>query len=474
MKLYEPIEDPKAKDWTPHPYQRKAIAFMIQQACAGLFLDPGLGKTSITLAALKILKKKQFMTSALVVAPLRVAHSVWPREVEKWNDFKELKVVVLHGSKKESALKEKADIYVINPEGLEWLLADKGKRLKALGCNVLVIDESSKFKHTGTRRFKLLKPVLGQFRRRYILTGTPAPNGLMDLFGQVFILDMGRSFGPYITKFKRDFFDPTGFGGYTFVPKEGTDERIQELIRPLIMRLDGEDLLTLPEIVYNNIYVDLPTPARKVYDELAEEMIAQLESLEVVTAMSAAAASLKCRQVANGGIFLQQDGQEFTTRRTWENLHAEKTTALADLAEELNGQPLFVAYDFEHDRERIRKHFPHAVIASDYSAKKFVEVEKAWNRGDIQMLAGHPASLGHGLNMQEAGQHVVWHSMTWDLELYDQFIRRVRRQGNQHAQVFVHHILARNTVDIPMLRALRRKGTIQSRLLDALKEIVEG
>lgn len=467
--FYETIEDPVSKPWTPHAYQKKAVKFMIQQGAAGLFLDPGLGKTSITLGALKILKRQGMMSAALIIAPLRVAHSVWPAEVTKWTDFKDLKVVVLHGSKKELALKEKADIYVINPEGLDWLLTDN--RFRQLGADVLVIDESSKFKHTGTRRFKALRPILSKFRRRYILTGTPAPNGLLDLFGQIFILDLGRSFGPYITKFKRDFFDPTGFGGYTFVPKEGTQERIQDLIKPLVMRLDGEDLLELPEIVYNNIYVDLPPHARKVYEELEEEMITQLESLEIVTAMSAAAASLKCRQVANGGIFLQREVRGALASDRWEDLHNEKVIALADLAEELNGQPLFVAYDFEHDRERIRKHFPKAIIASDYSAKRFVEIEKAWNQGKIEMLCGHPASLGHGLNLQDAGQHVVWHSMTWDLELYDQFIRRVRRQGNQHSQVFVHHILARGTVDLPMLRALRRKGGVQSRLLDALKEI---
>jgi len=466
---YEPIEEPKAVAWKPHPYQKKAVKFMISQGAAGLFLDPGLGKTSITLAALKLLKKQGFMKAALIIAPLRVAYSVWPSEVEKWTDFQDMKVVVLHGSKKEQALREPADIYVINPEGLDWLFSDN--RFKQLGADVLVIDESSKFKHTGTRRFKALKPFLSKFRRRYILTGTPAPNGLLDLFGQIYILDLGRSFGPYITKFKRDFFDPTGFGGYTLVPKEGTDERIQDLIRPLVMRLDGEDLLDLPELVYNNIYIDLPSAARKVYDELEEEMISQLESMEVITALSAAAASMKCRQVANGGVFLQLEDRPAVNSHRWENLHNEKCIALEDLAEELNGQPLFVALDFEHDKERLRKHFPKAIIASDYKASKFKEVEDAWNRGEIPMLIGHPQSLGHGLNLQKAGQHVVWHSLTWDLELYDQFIRRVRRQGNQHAQVFVHHIIARGTIDIAMLRAINRKDKVQSRLLDALKEI---
>ena len=469
-RAWEIFDEAKPVAWKPHPYQKKAMKFMLAQGAAGLFLDPGLGKTSITLGALKVLKNKGLMNAALIIAPLRVCHSVWPAEVKKWKDFGELKVVVLHGAKKNESLKEKADIYVINPEGLDWLFA--ANNFKSLGCDVLVIDESSKFKHTGTRRFKALKPFLAKFKRRYILTGTPAPNGLLDLFGQIYILDLGRSFSPYITKFKRDFFDSSGFGGYTFVPKSDTEERIQELLKPLVMRLDGEDLLQLPELVYNNIFVDLPPSARKIYDELAVEMLTVLDSMEVVTAQGAAAASLKCRQVANGGLFLQLDHTPAVNSQRWEDLHTEKIDALRDLAEELNGQPLFVALDFEHDKERIRKHFPKAVIASDYSAKRFAaEIEPAWNRGEIQMLAGHPGSLGHGLNLQEAGQHVVWHSLTWDLELYDQFIRRVRRQGNKHTHVFVHHIMARGTVDLAILRAIKRKGTIQDRLLDALKEV---
>lgn len=468
---YVPIEPevPASMTWSPHDYQKKAIKFMIGQGAAALFLDPGLGKTSITLGTLKILKRDKLMSAALIIAPLRVAHSVWPQEVEKWTDFKDMKIVVLHGAKKEKALKEKADIYVINPEGLEWLFTEN--RFKNLNADILVIDESSKFKHTSTRRFKFLKPMLSKFRRRYILTGTPAPNGLLDLFGQIYILDLGKSLGPYITKFKRDFFDPTGFGGYTLVPKADTEETIYELIKPLVLRLNGEELLELPKLIYNNIYVDLPEAARKVYRELEEEMITVLENLEVVTAQSAAAASLKCRQVANGGLFLQLEHTAAVASDRWKNLHNEKVEALADLQDELNGQSLFVAIDFEHDRERLRKHFPKAIIASDYSPKAFVEVEKSWNRGEISMLIGHPSSLGHGLNLQKGGQHVVWHSLTWDLENYDQFLRRIRRQGSPYDKVFVHHILARGTVDINILRALRRKDSVQNRLLTAMEEI---
>lgn len=454
--------------WNPHDYQKKAIKFLLEHAAAGLFLDPGLGKTSITLAAIKILKAKGLLERALIVAPLRVCYTVWPREVEKWTDFGNLKVVVLHGGKKEQALKEKADIYVINPEGLEWLCSNN--RLKALGVDTLVIDESSKFKHTGTRRFKTLKPTLAKFRRRWILTGTPAPNGLMDLFGQVYILDLGRALNPYITKFRAEFFDPIGYGGYTWVPKPDTESRITELLKPLTLRLAAEDYLKLPELVENNIYVDLPPGARRVYDELESQMLATLDSLDVVTAMSAAAASIKCRQVANGGIFLQLDETPAVHSDKWKNLHNAKTEAVVDLIEELNGQPVLIAYDFEHDRDRLRKALPNCVFASDYSAKKFSDVERAWNAGEISELAGHPMSLGHGLNLQAVGQHVIWHSMTWDLELYLQFIRRILRQGNRHKRVFCHHILARGTVDMAMARAMKVKTNNQNKLLNALNE----
>jgi SNF2 family DNA or RNA helicase len=462
---------PPAVPWVPHDYQKKAIKFLLEHGSAGLFLDPGLGKTSITLAAFKILKAQGLVERALIVAPLRVCYAVWPREVEKWADFGHLKVTVLHGAGKEKALKDKSDIFVINPEGLEWLCTDG--RMKALGVDTLVIDESSKFKHTGTRRFKTLKPTLHRFRRRWILTGTPAPNGLMDLFGQVYILDLGNALGPYITKFRSEFFTPAGFGGYSWVPKPDTDVRITELLKPLTLRLAAEDYLTLPKLVENNIYVDLPAESRRIYNDLETEMLSVLDSMEVVTALSAAAASVKCRQVANGGIFLQLDHTPALHSDKWQNLHTAKTDAVSDLIEELNGQQVLLAYDFEHDRDRLRKALPTAIFASDYSAKKFSDVERAWNAGDIPILCGHPQSLGHGLNLQSIGQHIVWHSLTWDLELYLQFIRRILRQGNPNTHVFCHHIVARNTVDEALLRAMKSKAKVQNRLLDALKEYRE-
>lgn len=460
----------QAENWRPHNYQKKAIQFLLEHAAAGLFLDPGLGKTSITLGAIRILKREGIINRVLIIAPLRVCYSVWPREVEKWADFNHLRIEILHGSDKDKAIRRDADIYVINPEGLDWLLTDG--RMKVLDADTLVIDESSKFKHPNTRRFKNIKPTLPRFKRRWILTGTPAPNGLMDLFGQVYILDLGKSLSPYISHFRREFFEQTGFGGFTWVPKHGAEEMIHELLRPMTLRLSAEDYLDMPELIQNNVFVDVPEKAMRVYKELEEHLIAQLEGGDVVTAMSAAAASMKCRQVANGGLYRQPEDPVATKGERWAHLHDAKTEAVLDLVEELSGQPVLIAYDFEHDRDRLLKALGKDTpyIGGGVSAKASKEIEAAWNAGEIPVLLGHPQAMGHGLNLQESGGHIIWHSLTWDYELYDQFIRRIWRQGNTGKHVIVHHVVARDTIDEAILKSLKVKKKTQNALLSALKD----
>jgi SNF2 family DNA or RNA helicase len=433
---------------------------MLENACAGLFLDPGLGKTSITLAALKILKREKLAGKVLIVAPLRVCYSVWPKEAEKWKDFAAYKILLLHGKDKEKNLVKEADIYLINPEGLSWLFA---RNFKALGFDVLVIDESSKFKATNTQRFKLLRPILPYFRRRYILTGTPAPNGLMDVFGQIFILDLGAALGRFITHYRNTYFYPSGFGGYEWRLQEGAEQRIQEKLKPLTMRLEARDYLELPELIINQIDVELPSAARDVYNEMERDLFTALEKGEVV-ADNAAAASTKCRQMANGGVY--GDG------RVIHNLHMEKAEAVKDLIEELQGTPALIAYDFEHDLQRLLKALgkdtPH--IGGGVSPKRAAEIERAWNAGELPVLLGHPASVAHGLNLQNAGNHIIWHSLTWNFENYDQFNQRVLRQGSRHKKVFVHHIVCRDTIDEAILMSLRSKDKTQKSLLNGLKE----
>lgn len=475
--------------WKPHTYQKKAVKFLLEHAAAALFLDPGLGKTSITLAAVKLLKQKKLLNKVLLIAPLRVCHSVWPREIDKWEDFGQLKVVVLHGPNKDELLKQDADIYVINPEGLDWLLQVKksktpsGKtkvdvdlrRWKALGFDTLVIDELSKFKHTTTNRFKSLKLVLHTFSRRWGLTGSPASNGLLDLFGQCFILDQGRTLGPYISHYRMQYFLPS-HDGFSWNIREGAEQEIYERLNPLALRMAAEDYLDMPVLIENNIRVDLSESVRRVYDQLEDDLIAKIDS-KVVVASTAAAASIKCRQVANGGIYLDPDVEKLIklpkTKREWVNLHTEKVDALADLIEELQGSPILVAYDFAHDldrlQERLGKEVPY--IGGGVSAKRSAELEREWNAGKLPVLLGHPQAMAHGLNLQEVGHHVAWHSMTWDFELYDQFIRRVLRQGNKSKKVFVHHIMARGTVDEAMLAAVKSKKKGQNALFDALKKL---
>lgn len=478
-----------SKPWQPHAYQKKAVKFLLEHAASALFLDPGLGKTSITLAAVKLLKKKKLLSKVLLIAPLRVCYSVWPKEVDKWSDFSGLKVAVLHGPKKEEALRSEADIYVINPEGLDWLLkAEKTKtatgktkvsidlrRFKRLGFDTLVVDELSKFKHTNTNRFKALKLVLHLFSRRWGLTGSPASNGLLDLFGQCFVLDQGRTLGQYISHYRMKYFIQS-HDGFSWNIRVGAEQEIYERLNPLALRMAAEDYLDMPTLIENNIRVDLPANVLEMYNTLEEDLIAKIDA-NIIVASTAAAASIKCRQVANGGIYIDPEVEALVklpkSSREWVNLHTEKVDALADLIEELQGSPLLVAYDFAHDLDRLQSKLGIEVpyIGGGVNAKRSTELEHLWNAGKLPVLLGHPQAMAHGLNLQEMGHHVCWHSLTWDYELYDQFIRRVLRQGNKSKKVFVHHIMARGTVDEVILSAVKSKRRGQNALFDGLKKL---
>lgn len=487
------FSEPAVK-WSPHKGQMLGMKFLVEHSAAGLFADPGVGKTSITLGAFKVLRRKGLASKMLVVAPLKPAWLVWPAEVEKWTDFQDLKVVVLHGPDKEAKLKEDADVYVVNFDGLAWLLgaetstsAKTGKkavakidlkRVRNLGCEVLCIDELSKLKHPGSLRFKALKQALPLFGWRWGLTGSPASNGLMDLFGQCYVLDLGKALGQFVTHYRMKYFLPTP-DGFGYRLRAGAEEEIYQALAPLVLRLSAEDYVDMPALVERVIKVELPPGVRALYDRLEDDLVAELASGKKVTAVNAAVASGKCRQIANGGLYLQPDLLELLTkaqlkekRRDWVKLHDEKTEALEDLVDELQGQPVFVAYDFNHDLERLQAKFDAPHLGAGVSGKEAQVIEKAWNAGAIPLLLGHPQSVGHGLNLQGSGcRHVVWYGLTWNYELYDQFIRRVRRQGAKVDRVFVHHIVAKGTVDEQILWALRRKEKGQNALLDALQEL---
>lgn len=479
---------PSAVPWTPHQYQKDGVKWLIEHACAALFASPGVGKSSMTLAAIAFLKKRGLVNKVLMIAPRRVCYSVWPEEVKKWADFNHLKVVVLHGPKKDEALEEDADIYCVNPEGLDWLLGvnkratgsktiDK-KRWKELNFDTLVVDELSKFKHTQTQRFKLLKQVLGTFRRRWGLTGSPAANGLMGLFGQTYVLDMGNAFGPYITQFRQTYYVPS-YNGYDWTLKEGAEPLIYERLEPLVMRI-GSEHLDLPEVVERTIKVQLDDRSKVVYGELEEHLFAAIDE-NVVTAANSAVASGKCRQVASGGLYLEEAQLLGATKpknlfktgsRQFVKLHDAKVDALEDLVEELQGQPLLVGYDFEHDLARIQQRLGDVpYIGGGVSDKVASKIQDDWNQGKLPILLGHPASMGHGLNLQNACRHICWFSLTWDYELYEQFVARVYRQGNKADHVFIYHLVADDTIDEAVYWSLKAKRKGQSALFDGLQEL---
>lgn len=408
--------------------------------------------------AFKILKAKGLVNKMLIIAPLRPMRKVWPDEIKKWADFADITYTIVHGGNKEAALAQDVDVYIINPEGVPWLFDVKRKRPE---FDVLVVDESTKFKNSSTQRFKALKPHLTSFSRRWILTGTPVPNGLLDLFGQIYILDLGSSLGRFITHFREEYFVPSGYGGYEWKPQHDAFPRIIEKLAPLILQLSAEEYLQMPELVMRDLKVSLPLPSRRLYDELEKDFLVQMESGEEIIALNAASAGTKLRQIANGALYTGTD--------TWKGLHDEKLEALSDLLEELNGHPVLIFYEYKHDAERISDLLGGAPNLSGAVGQKFDSLVDQFNSGRIPYLLAHPASAGHGLNLQGSCHHIVWFGIPWNLEYYDQAVARVYRQGQNSKTVFVYHIIAEDTKDEDVVKALNIKDRTQQTVLAALK-----
>ena len=384
-------------------------------------------------------------------------YKVWPDEIKKWAEFNHLRVAILHADVKEYNLDVDADIWIINPEGLLWLFS-KPRKLPA--WDVLCVDESTKFKDSQSKRFKLLKDKLNGFKRRWILTGTPVPNGLADLFGQMFILDQGAALGRYITHFRAQYFERSGYNLYDFKPRKGAFEEVVEKIRPYVIQLSAEDYLKMPELVYNTVAVKLPEQARKLYDEVENVFLTDLGDTKIVAA-NAAVAGGKCRQIANGAVY---DGEQ-----NWHPVHDAKLDALEDLLEELNGAPTLLLYEFQHDKERILERLGKVpVLGAGLSIKQLDRIIDQFNAGDIPVLLGHPASMGHGLNLQGTCHHAVWFGITWNLEHYDQTIARIYRQGQKAKSVFIYHIVAEDTLDERVVKVINEKDRNQQSLLRAI------
>ncbi len=459
---------PSHKPWIPLPYMERGVHHLMTHASGGLALDPGLRKTSITLAAFKLLRAKGVVRTMLVIAPLRVCRKVWRQEGAKWSDFRDLKFSLIHGSKKDAALKAEADVYLINPEGIPWLC--KKFMGRSLPFDVVTIDELTKFKNAQSERSKALRPRLARVAWRWGLTGSLAPNGFMDLFGQMLMLDDGAALGRYITHYRDQYFQ-LDFDGFTYNLMPGAERRIVTKIAPYWLQMSADDYLTLPPLVADPVMIEMDHASRKTYDKMKRDMIAELPE-GVVTAANAAACYSKLAQMANGAVYVGDSRQV-------SHVHDAKLDALEDIVEELAGQPLLVAYEFNHDLDRLRERFGRVDPKTGqkvipYLGKGTTERQEsawmdAWNRNEIPVFPCHPASAGHGLNLQEGSAgHVAWFGVTWDLELYDQFIRRIRRSGNEAQRIVNHLLLVSGTIDELKLAALTDKDMTQGRLLKAL------
>lgn len=437
-----------------HPYQRRAVEFIRARKRCGLFLDMGLGKSVSTLTAALDLIQSFAVHRVLVIAPLRVANSVWAQEVEKWEHLKPLRVSVCTGTSKRrlAALQIDADVYVINRENVEWLVEQYGTRWP---FDMVVIDESSSFKNATSKRFKALRKTLPYTNFMVLLTGTPSPNGLLDLWSQVYLIDFGQSLGRTMTAYKQRFFEQD-YMGYNFTPRAGSEKTIHELISPFTVHMSAEDYLDLPPRIDVTVTTTMPPAALETYSDFEKTLLAELEGGEQVEALTAGVLANKLLQFANGGMYTDE-------KRNWSEIHTAKLDALAEIIEDNAGENILVSYNYKFDLERLQKRFPDAVVLD-----KQQETIDRWNRGEIRLLLAHPASAGHGLNIQAGGSLIVWFGLTWSLEYYLQFNARLYRQG-QTKPVRIIHIVTESTIDERVLRVLSSKDKTQRALLSALK-----
>lgn len=436
-----------------HPYQLRAVEHALATPKCAIWAEPGLGKSLMTLKTIEALLDQVAVAKVLVVAPLRVATNTWPAEIKKWGLRLTYSLVTGTVIQRAKALDTPADVYLINYENLAWLVKLHARKWP---WDMIVLDESSKAKNKSTRRWQSLSKIRSATTRMIQLTGTPAANGLLDLWAQIHLLDNGQRLGRTLTVFREKWFTPD-YLGYNWTPKPGADLEIYAAVADLVLTLRAEDYLQMPDYVPVTVAVPLPPQARKTYERLEKDLYLELSAGDV-TAASAASLSIKCRELCNGHLYTD-DG-------AWEEIHTAKLEALADLVEEAAGEPLLVAYSFKADLERLRNRFPQARVL-DKNPQTIID----WNAGRIPMLLAQTQSASHGLNLQQGGHLVVWFGLDWSLELYQQFNARLYRQG-QTRPVFVYHLLAEDTVDGAILERLRSKRTVQDCLMAALTHSV--
>jgi len=446
--------------YQPHDYQEYATRFIVEHPIAAVFLQMGLGKSVITLTAIQELALERFeVCRVLVIAPLRVARDTWPAEIQKWDHLHGLTYSVAVGTESEriAALKKNTLIHIINRENVQWLIEQSGLPFQ---YDMVVIDELSSFKRYQAKRFRALMKVRPKVSRIVGLTGTPSSNGLMDLWAEFRLLDMGRRLGKFVSHYREEFFLPDRRSAqqvFTWKPKAGSEAEIYRRISDITISMKSADFLQMPEYISNRVPVSLSPAERKTYDKLKQELVISLQGAEI-DAVNAASLSGKMCQLANGGIY---DAEHNSLC-----FHERKLDALEDIIEAANGQPVLVAYWFKHDLERIRERFSVREIRTSRDIDD-------WNSGGIPVACIHPASAGHGLNLQAGGNTLVWFGLTWSLELYQQTNARLWRQGQKADTVVVHHIVTTNTIDEQILAALERKDTTQTALMNAVKAQLE-
>ena len=444
--------------YVPHEYQEYAKEFIVNQNISALFLDCGLGKTVITLTAIWELMLDYFeVRKVLVIAPLRVARDTWPAELHKWEHLKGIEMSAVLGSERErvTALNRRADVYVINRENVEWL-AGYGK----WDFDMVVIDELSSFKSHKTKRFKALKKVRPMVKRIVGLTGTPAPNGLIDLWAEIGLLDMGQRLGRFIGGYRERFFVPDKRSRemvFSYKLRDGAEEAIYGLISDICISMKAADYLEMPECIYNRVEVVMNEKERKLYQQLERDMLISFEDGDI-DAVNAAGLSNKLMQMANGAVYDEN--------KAVKHIHDRKLEALEDLVEAANGKAVLIAYWYKHDLERIKKYVGAVELDTAEDMRK-------WNAGEIPVAVIHPASAGHGLNLQAGGSTLIWFGLTWSLELYQQMNARLWRQG-QKETVVIHHLMAKGTLDERVMEALEKKDCGQSALVDAVRARIGG
>ena len=445
----------------PHNYQKYAIEFILNHPVAAVLLDMGLGKTVIALTAIHSLLFDSFEVSkVLVVAPLRVARDTWPNEVKKWEHLKDLRVSVAVGDakKRKIALMRKADIYVINREMVKWLVEESGV---PFDYDMVVIDELSSFKNPQSQRFKALMKVRSKVRRVVGLTGTPASNGLMDLFAEYKLLDMGQRLGRYITRYRLSYFQPDKTNGaivYSYKPLPFAEEEIFKKIGDITISMKSGDFLQMPEKIMTEYEVEMNEKEKQEYKHLKDNLVLSVGDQEI-TAANAASLCGKLSQMANGAIY--------TDDRNVQIFHERKLDALEDMIEAANGKPVMIAYWFQHDFDRIKNRLQEMGV--EFEKIDSEDSIKRWNEGRLPVALIHPASAGHGLNLQSGGSTIIWFGLTWSLELYQQTNGRLWRQGQKDKTVVIQHIITKGTVDERILSALKHKDCTQEEMIAAVK-----